>query len=228
MTAPRIGLLHGGASYHLVTLADPVVARHVTDPLYLPDLADPENADPEHPDGARALTELDALVVADRLHPELVVRCAPALLAAAARGTRLVVLGEVDAHAWLPGAEWTPRPTNFWWWRTGEDPGIRVHHPEHPIWAHLGAGDVTWHHHGVLHPPPGAVSLATVDEGGERIGTILYTDDVSTAGGLVVTTMDPVHHHGSNFMPAATRLLHGLLGWLADDLAPAPCGPVDA
>jgi hypothetical protein len=27
--------------------------------------------------------------------------------------------------------------------------------------------------------------------------------------------MDPTHHHGSNFMPAATRLLHGLLRWLA-------------
>jgi hypothetical protein len=27
--------------------------------------------------------------------------------------------------------------------------------------------------------------------------------------------MDPVHHHGSNFMPAATRLLHNLLRWVS-------------
>jgi len=116
---------------------------------------------------------------------------------------------------WLPGVDWTPRPTNFWWWRTGDDPGIRVHTPEHPIWHHLGSKDVVWHYHGLLHPPLGVTPLASVDEAGATAGLILYEDQVSTPGRILVTTMDPVHHHGSNFMPAATRLLHNLLRWVS-------------
>jgi hypothetical protein len=203
----RTGLLHGGASYHLVTLADPTVAAHRARPFYLPDLDDPAVC--------AALAGLDVLVVFDRLHPDLVRRHADALLAVARRGGTLLVLGEVGAHTWLPGLSWTPRPTNFWWWRTGEDPGIHQHHPEHPIWRHLAGGDVVWHYHGLLHPPPGVTPLASVRDHGADAGSILYEDRTSTSGRLVVTTMDPVHHHGSNFMPAATRLLHGLLRWLA-------------
>jgi hypothetical protein len=203
----RIGLLHGGASYHLATLADPVVAGYQPCPLYLPDL--------DEAAGRARLDELDVLIICDRLHPELVRRHGQALLGVARRGATLVVLGEVEAHTWLPGVGWTPRPTNFWWWRTGDDPGIQVHTPEHPIWHHLGTKDVVWHYHGVLHPPPGVTPLASVDEAGATAGLILYEDRVSTPGRILVTTMDPVHHHGSNFMPAATRLLHNLLRWVS-------------
>ncbi|MFF8581915.1 iron chelate uptake ABC transporter family permease subunit [Streptomyces albidoflavus] len=42
---------------------------------------------------------------------------------------------------------------------------------------------------------------------------LLYEDRVSTPGRLLVTTMDPVYHHGSRFMPGATQLLLGLLRW---------------
>jgi hypothetical protein len=203
----RVGLLHGGASYHLNTLADPVVASVPVDPFYLPELG-----------GERVrerLGGLDALLVCDRLHPGLLRRHAASVLAVAERGGTLVVLGEAGAHTWLPGLSWSPRPTNFWWWRTGQDPGIRRHNADHPIWRHLEASDVVWHYHGLLHPRPDATPLASVDEEGRSAGLILYEDRVSTAGRLLVTSMDPTHHHGSNFMPAATRLLHGLLRWLA-------------
>jgi hypothetical protein len=208
MSPPRIGLLHGGASYHLTTLADPVVTAHVTDPLYLPEL--------DRPDTLATVEDLNTLIVCDRLHPRLLHQHARTLRGVPERGATLLVLGEVAAHTWLPGLDWTPRPTNFWWWRTGEDPGIRPHTPEHPIWAHLGADDVIWHFHGLLHPSPGVTPLVSVDEDGAHAGLILYEDRVSTPGRIIVTTMDPVHHHGSNFMPAATRLLHGLLRYLAE------------
>lgn len=221
----EIGLLHGGASYHLNTLAD--VSGH---PIYLPDLA--RDTGP--------LDELDTLVVFDRLHPGLLRRHADALLTIPRRGGTLVVLGEVEAHTWIPGLRWSPRPTNFWWWRTGEDPGIRLHRPDHPIWRHLGPDDVRWHFHGVLHPAPTATALVTADGSDGPAGVLLYEDVFSedvfsegvfsegvldddtagTPGSIVVTTMDPVHHHGSNFMPAASRLLHGLLRWLSDEPVP--------
>lgn len=207
MSRPRIGLLHGGASYHLATLADPVVTEHVAHPLYLPEL--------DTPTARTELDTLDTLIVCDRLHPGLLRRHASMLRGIPERGGTLVVLGEVRAHTWLPGLRWSPRPTNFWWWRTGEDPGIHTHAPDHPIWTHLNTDDVVWHYHGLLHPPAGATALATVREHDRTAGVILFEDRASTPGRLVVTTMDPVHHHGSNFMPAATRLLHGLLRWLA-------------
>ena len=200
----RIGLLHGGASYDLITLADPVVARHVTDSLYLPEL--------DRPAIRNAVENLDALILCDRLHPELLRRAAPILLGVPERGATLAVLGENEAHTWLPNLSWTARPTNFWWWRTGEDPGISPETPEHPLWNHLDPSDVIWHYHGLHHPPPGAVPLATV--GNE--GVICYEDRTSTPGRILVTTMDPVHHHGSNFMPAATRLLHGMVRYLSN------------
>ncbi|MDQ4025806.1 MAG: hypothetical protein M3217_10015 [Actinomycetota bacterium] len=199
---PMTGIIHCGTSYHLRTLADPRVADRVDRELYLPRLT------------SAALAGLDVLVVCDRVHPGLLQRHADELLDVARRGGTLVVLGEVHAEHWIPGLRWEPRPTNFWWWRTGEDPGIRPRSPEHPLWRSLEHRDVTWHFHGLLHPPSGVTVLAAVEENGRDSGSILYEDRVTTRGRLVVTTMDPTYHHGSNFMPAATRLLHGVLDWV--------------
>lgn len=60
----------------------------------------------------------------------------------------------------------------------------------------------------------GAEVLAT-----DRDGlAALYADEVSTPGRLVVTSLDPIYHHGSHFMPATTRFLDRFLpnlkGWL--------------
>ena len=45
---------------------------------------------------------------------------------------------------------------------------------------------------------------------------MLYVDEVSTPGTLVVTTLDPMSHFGSYFMPATERFLDGFLPWLAE------------
>lgn len=132
----------------------------------------------------------------------------------AERGGTLVVLGENRVHEWLPGLEWEPRPTNFWWWRTGEDPGIRVRAPHHSIWRFLTAREVTWHYHGLLHVTAGVTPLAVLEEESREAGVLLYEDRTTTAGRIVVTTLDPIYHHGSNFMPAASGFLRGLLRWL--------------
>ncbi len=208
LSRPRIGVLHGGASYHLRTLADPRVARHVDQPLYLPDLE------------PAALDGIDVLLVCDRVHPELLRRRAVDVLGVARRGGTLAVLGEVHAERWIPGLSLEPRPTNFLWWRTGDDPGIRPRSPEHPLWSRLRARDVTWHFHGLLHPPPGATPLVVVEEDGRDAGAILYEDRATTRGRLLITTMDPTYHHGSNFMPAASGFLLGLLDWLANGTKP--------
>ena len=123
-----LGVLHGGSSYHLNSLRDAEERLGEVRELYLPQIA----ADPH-----AALAGLDRVLVCDRLHPGLLDRCTGALLEIPARGGTLVVLVEATAHTWLPGVRAEHRDTNFWWWRTGEDSGIRTREPEHPLWQHV-------------------------------------------------------------------------------------------
>lgn len=121
----------------------------------------------------------------------------------------------------MPGLEWEPRPTNFWWWRTGEDPGVRVRAPRHSIWRFLTARDVTWPYHGLLHVTARVTPLAVLEEEGREAGVLPYEDGATTAGRVVVNTLDPIYHHRSNVMPAASGFLRGLLHWVGGEPAPA-------
>ncbi|MFC9838818.1 hypothetical protein ACFVKB_34155 [Rhodococcus sp. NPDC127530] len=116
----------------------------------------------------------------------------------------MAVFGETNCGDWLPGVREDRLPTVFWWWRTGEDHRLRLRSPDHPAWNYLFERAVIWHYHGVLEPPDGAVSLVDLHtEDGKRDGSILFIDE-TTAGRLLVATMDPVYHHGSGFMPGAS------------------------
>lgn len=201
---PRIALAHTGTSSQLAVLADPALAPYRIEEAYLPDL---------RPGG---LDHVDVLVVADRDHPDLLRRHAAEFLAVAERGGVLLVYGENSAHTWLPGVTWEGRPTNFWWWRTGEDHGMRQRNPEDPIWPYLSERAMIWHHHGIFQPPSGAVPLVELEEDGALVGATTYVDRVSTPGVLFVTTMDPCFHHGAAFMPGATQLLYQTLRWAED------------
>ena len=87
--------------------------------------------------------------------------------------------------------------------------------PATGLFRHLTMADVTWHHHGVFRPPNGAEVVVAADDG----GAVLYVDPVSTPGTLVVTSLDPMSHFGSYFMPATERFVDGFWPWLAEDTA---------
>ena len=208
--APRIGLLHCGTFTALRTLADPALAPYRIESVYLPE------ADPA------VLAGLDAVIVGDRLHQGQLARFAPALREALQDPAKTVaVLGENKVEDWLPGVGYTFRPTVFWTWRTGEDNGTRLRLPEDPMWQFLTPRAVAWHHHGVLHPCPGARQLVVMEEDGAELGALLYVDEVNQPARLLVTTMDPVYHHGSGFMPGASQLLYSLLRWVTATHRPA-------
>lgn len=119
-------------------------------------------------------------------------------------GGTVVALGESRSDLWLPSIAFTPMQTNWWWWLTpGADLGVRVKSPDHPLVAGMATDDVTWHLHGWFEPPAGATVLATDGDG----RAILYEDRVSTPGRMIVSSLDPMFHHGSHFMPATTRFL---------------------
>jgi hypothetical protein len=128
-------------------------------------------------------------------------------------GGTIVATGESESQLFLPGITFTPQPTNFWWWLTpGADLGVRIAAPGHDMFSRLEQRDVTWHLHGWFDPPEGVEVLAVNGEG----KPILYVDEVTTRGRMVITSLDPFYHHGSHFMPATTRFLDGFLPWIRD------------
>jgi hypothetical protein len=107
---------------------------------------------------------------------------------------------------------WEHRPTNYWWWlEPGAELGLRAPNPDHELFDRLSLRDCTWHYHGVLDPPKGAEVLVTLASG----EALLYVDQVTTAGTLIVATLDPISHYGSYFMLATERFLDGFLPWAA-------------
>lgn len=156
---------------------------------------------------ATALTPEDCLFVPCRTPPQRMIPVREAVAPHLAGGGTVVAMGESRSDLWLP-VEFHERPTNWWWWREpGADLGNRIVATDHPLLTGISVADVTWHLHGHLDPPEGAEVLVT-----DRDGLcLLYVDAVTTPGTIVATTLDPIYHHGSHFMPATTRFLDRFL-----------------
>ncbi|MBM7367317.1 hypothetical protein [Gordonia hydrophobica] len=202
MSLPRICLVHCGTYPALTTLQDLAVLAYGVDGVYLPD-ADPEK-----------IVDYDVVVVSDRLPPVQRMKLETMTDRIVQDSSKtLIVLGQNDVQDWLPGLGFTFRRPVFWKWRTGEDTGTRGRLPEDPFWDYFDLGALNWHNHGLLHPSAGTKSLVVVEEDGREQGAVVLVDEVNQPARLLVTTMDPVYHHGSGFMPGATRMLYGLLRW---------------
>lgn len=119
-------------------------------------------------------------------------------------GGTVVALGESRSDLWLPAVDFTATPTNWWWWMDPEvDLGVTITAPDHPLMRGMSKADVTWHLHGWFTPPNGAEVLLADGEG----RAILYVDEVSSKGCMILSSLDPMFHHGAHFMPATTRFL---------------------
>lgn len=208
--------LHDGAFYQLTTLDDLAAAGYRVRPVHLRDLVD----------GQDTLAGAERLLVADRLHPELWTQTAEECLNVARQGGTVFVSGENALDA-VPGVSLTRTGTNFWWWRTGEDPGIDVLETDDALQRHLVPRAQRWHFHGVMTVPDHAEVLTHHRDTGPGwpAGALLAVDRHSTPGVLVLTTMDPIYHHGSRFMPGASLMLHGVIRWLCG-LDPLPGEPL--
>lgn len=195
----RIAFVDGGTYYHHAVLNDPEFSGYFTGSIYAPDLVDAD------------LSCYDCLYIASRQNPVDLINSRQTISNFLAAGKLVVALGENHSEQWLDNISWEPCETNFWWWLTpGSDSGLRLGDKGHGLFKYIDLADATWHRHGVLQPPAGAVSIVNVADG----GSVLYDDAVSGPGRVIVSTLDPCYHHGSYFMPATTRFLRGFLPWL--------------
>jgi len=195
--------VHPGAYYHIESFESPRFAG------YFDRLVRPEDL------GSVDLHAFNVVLIPCRTPADRMEASKEQLLAYLDQGGTIVATGESESQRFLPGIAFTPQPTNFWWWLTpGADLGVRIAAPDHPLFARLTQRDVTWHLHGWFDPPEGVQVLAVNGEG----KPILYIDEVTTRGRMVITSLDPFFHHGSHFMPATTRFLEGFLPWMRNDL----------
>jgi hypothetical protein len=224
---PRVAFIHSGSSFHLADLADPAVRARDLVEIYAPDMT------------SQSLDEVSGVYLGARQHPGVLRGIVPFLLEFLDRpGVKVVVDGENRVSTWLPGTSETPRGTNFWAWRTGEDLGRHCVCEDHPMWDYLTPESVHWHYHAVLEPPDGASTLVRLDPVQDPLtgssvmrpgtdpwglaygalddhpNTLLYHDAVTFPAEIVVSTMDATYHHGAGFMPGATQLFYRLLEWL--------------
>lgn len=223
----RIAFVHGGSHAQLATLADPALGIYNLTPVHIRDLARELGDELLRVRNAKAgesavevLSEADAILVSDRLRQDLLALAGPALLERFAAGVPGAVFGENRVGSWFPQLVEHERPTIFWWWRTGEPHRKRRVAREHPAQRHFSDRSVIWHSHGVLELPADATSLVDLDHvDGSVDGSILAVWEPANGARVLVSTMDPVYHHGSGFMPGATQLLYRSLAWLADEIA---------
>jgi len=195
--------VHPGAYYHIESFEGPRYA-HYFDRLVRPEALAAERLE-DH-----AVVLIPCRTPSDRMAPH-----AARIRAYLDNGGTVIATGESEFSEFLPDIVFTPQPTNFWWWLTpGADLGVRIAKPDHALFRRLSQRDVTWHLHGWFDPPAGVEVLAVNAEG----KPILYIDEISTAGRMIVTSLDPFYHHGSHFMPATTRFLDGFLPWMRETL----------
>lgn len=201
-TGHGLAAVYSGSAPHRRALGTAKYARHLTGGLlYLPELA------------ATDLTGYDGLIIPERMHRGLLTVAAPRIHALLdAGGTVVAFAGGEPIPEFLPNVSWEHRATNYWWWlERGASLGLRSPNPDHALFDHVRLRDCTWHYHGVLRPPPGADVLVALPSG----EALLYVDEVSTPGRIVVSTLDPMSHYGSHFMPATERFLDGFLPWFS-------------
>ncbi len=191
---PRLIAVSAGTYFHIQSLEGPRY-RELFDLVIAPEQI-----------GA-TLSPLDVLFVPCRTPPQRMIAQRRRLAAHLAAGGTILAMGESRSDLWLPHVQFTGTDTNWWWWLTpGADLGVRIANP-HPLLDGMGDADVTWHLHGHFDPPADAQVLVQDRDG----RAIAYDDRSSTAGRMIVTSLDPCYHHGSHFMPATTRFLDKFL-----------------
>ncbi|GAB1465007.1 hypothetical protein MASR2M54_05070 [Aliarcobacter cryaerophilus] len=197
----KIALIESGTYYHYFAMHDKRFNKDFCEIIYAPILSKTD------------IDKFDIIIVADRNHIKFLVENRDKLSNFAKNGGTLCVLGENSVEKWIEGINFISTPTNFWWWLDPKgDIGYKNPNSEHPFFNNMRFQDCKWHYHGVFEPKNSAIRIIEREEesGG---GVVLYEESFGK-GKLVITSLDPFFHIGSNFMPNADKFLKGLLSWL--------------
>lgn len=196
----KMAILYAGHSFHHEFLQKEKYRTLFEGIIYLLDLPQED------------LSPYDILVVPARTNQEFLFKHRQKFLDFLEAGKWLISFGEVY-QPWLPNTGWKFCKTNFnWWVKQGGELPLTVRDSSHPLFKFISVDDARWHYHGVFYPTEGAHVLLENEKG----EAIIYEDDVSFAGKLIATTLDPIYHIGADFIPQAEIFLDGFLKWVQD------------
>lgn len=209
----KLAAVYAGSSQHFRSLNEPKYRKHFEDIIYLPDLPFAD------------LTRFDGLLIPSRTNRNVLAKAKENIAEFLNSGKTVIAFGE-QPHPILPNVIWEYRPTNFWWWlEPGAQSSIVAVEPNHELFRYIMLRDATWHYHGIFRPPEGSdVVLGVVDDSVEKrskapsLLPIFYIDRISTRGTMVITSLDPMFHFGSYFMPQTERFLDGFLSYVSQRL----------
>ncbi|PAF48567.1 hypothetical protein BKH46_01305 [Helicobacter sp. 12S02634-8] len=197
-------IITGGSCYHqkFFTNKNNKYANFFNTRIYVPEL---KNWD---------LNRFDYVVIASRVNADFLLESTFLFQDYLANGGNLVIFGEMS-KPYIQGIRWREYPTNFWWWVfEGSDLPLYAQDPNHPLFQKISPEDAKWHYHGVFYPPEGSENIL-VNELGE---SIIYKDNVSFAGSLYVTSLDPDFHFGFGFMPKTEFFFDQFMQWIHEDI----------
>ena len=203
MNKKKIALIESGTYYHYFAINDERFVNNFDEIIYAPKLAE------------TSLDKFDVVIVADRNHLKYLIENNTKLIEFAKNGGTLCVLGENSVERWIETINYVPTDTNFWWWlNANKDIDYKQPDLTHPFYKKMEFQECKWHYHGVYEPSNKATRIIErQDKSGG--GAILYEENLGK-GRLIVTSLDPFFHTGSNFMPNASKFLSGILAWVKE------------
>lgn len=151
------------------------------------------------------LEDADAVWVPEGTPRRRLTALAPELERVLDRGGAVLLFGDHQG-GWPATARWSYRPAG------GAGDTVLGNGFGGPV----GEAARQLHHHGVLDPPPGVDVLLAAPDG----AAVAYLDNVSTAGTLFVSTVDPLAHYGHTGNTDAEVFLDAFLPWVTDTLLP--------
>jgi hypothetical protein len=151
-----------------------------------------------------ALLDADVVWVPEGTPRRRLTALAPTLDGVLDRGGAVLLFGDHQA-GWPAHARWTFRAA-----------GGAGRTTIGAAWqdTEVGAAAAALHHHGVLAPPNGAEVLLAAPDG----AAVAYLDRASTAGTMLVSTIDPLAHFGHTGAPNAAAFLDELILWVTTAL----------
>jgi hypothetical protein len=198
----NIAALNSGTAFHIVSLTKEPFNRYFKKVLYLPTLSFEE------------LKDIDILLITCSSMYDQLQKKKDIFYKFLEEGKTLVVMGRNETKYWLKDIKEVELPFNFWWWLDEKNSiDLEVVKPDYPLFKHIKLKDMSWHYHGGFEIPKNALNVI---EQKDSKKSVFFELDNYYGGKLIVTSLDPFYHHGSFFMPNATKFGFGLLNYLKD------------
>jgi hypothetical protein len=198
----NIAVLNSGTAFHIISLKKKPFNDYFKKVLYLPNLS------------FEQLEGIDILIVTCASAWDQLQKKKNIFYKFLSSGKTLVVMGRNETKHWLYDIKEVELPFNFWWWLdTSNSIDLEVVKSDYKLFEYIELKDMSWHYHGGFEIPENSVNVIGHKDTKK---SVFFELDEYYGGKLIVTSLDPFYHHGSYFMPNATKFGFALLDYLKD------------